>query len=191
MARHGPRTRKYTAAARTSHRHIRSLLKFNCMAQVQLHANCRRYHKLRVQPAETGLLQPRNLLATCTRASPSLHASLPPLPRPIVWRAGRMLSTFLKGSRTRAARCARYWTNLSHENSPDSIWPRKSLRTQDKPHSFRPPSVEARMKSRTWLKMLNDDRFRQFLSQDTTPSRTNLNRPPDPVRMGDRPSKFD
>src|ERR1017187_5990832 len=55
-------------------------------------------------PAETGFLQPRNLLVTCARASSSLHASLSPLPRPIVRRARRMLSPFLKGSSTRAAR---------------------------------------------------------------------------------------
>src|ERR1039458_10733686 len=58
-------------------------------------------------PAETGLLQPRNLMVTCARASSSLHARRSPLPRPIVRRAGRMLSPFLKGSSTRTARFAR------------------------------------------------------------------------------------
>jgi hypothetical protein len=37
-------------------------------------------------PAETGLLQPRNLLVTCGRAASSLRASRSPLPRPIVRR---------------------------------------------------------------------------------------------------------
>jgi hypothetical protein len=37
-------------------------------------------------PAETGLLQPKNLLVTRARGSSSLHASRSPLPRPIVRR---------------------------------------------------------------------------------------------------------